>query len=159
MHDLTPSGSRSLPLGEPNTEAGTNPARVLMGNLLKLLVSVFVSLTLYVLVGDIVGAAEFDVLDIGSTIWLTGVLYVLFLPGAALHLAALRRLGSSRSLRVRRLLAVAASPLVAMVFFVLVAAEPESDVWPTSLAVVGAAAVFGIIVSLPANRQPHPRRR
>jgi len=123
----------------------------MLKNFLKLFLSVVAALNLYVLIGDIFGGSEFNIFDVGSTIWLTVVLYLLFVPGALLYLMGLRLIGTSHSPKARRICALIASPLVATVFFVLAAisADPENDLTSTWIAVLGAAIIFGSLVTLP----------
>jgi hypothetical protein len=118
--------------------------------------SIVIALNLYVLVGDIfTNDSDFDILDIGSTIVITLVLYVLFLPGMFLHFYLLRWMGIvNRSPRVGRVLAVVTSPVVATILFVLAAASGDSEgQGSTWIAALGATTIFGLLVRLPQPRQ------
>jgi len=132
---------------------GSEFFRWLKRNALRLLVSIVAAVELHVLGLFILGHDDvqlIDLLDVGSTALLTVALFVLYLPGLLLYFFVLQRIAGLSRPKMRRAIAVATSPVVAIVLGLLYAVPDQtSQGWAAN---IGAALLFGAVVRLPATK-------
>lgn len=134
-------------------------------NLVLLAAAIPAALVLWIAVGELTGdlfESDGDGLVLGVSLFVVGTLYVslllyfLFLPGFALFLLSLRLV--SRRLRLsrrhRRLVAVALSPLIGAVFLAIPAVPEGAGVWSGWWFILATSVMAAVLVRWPYVREP-----
>lgn len=139
-------------------------------NLTLLAAAIPAALVAWIAVGELIGdVAQSDgdgglVLDVSlfvvATLYLSLILFFLFIPGFALFLVSLRLIDrrSRRLIRGRRLVAVALSPLIGTVFLAIPAIPEDRDgVWSGWWFILGTSVIAALLVRWPRSGTIEPR--
>jgi hypothetical protein len=136
-------------------------------NLFLLACAIPVALVIWTAIGELIGdvfQSDSDdglvldaVLFVVSMLYISLILFFLFLPGFALFLLVLRLVDRRFRLSARghRLVAVALSPLIGAVFFLIPAVPEDQDgVWSGWWFILGTGLIVALVARLPRRQAP-----